>query len=428
MKLKLNKKTMIIAGAAVLAAALIAVVAIIISTTRKKVPENVQEPTTATDLMVVDITDADGKSYKLEGVGVTDESGKTVITVTDENGNKTVITGNVSVGADGRKTVTGATVTEGGKLVTSEGVSISTEGATVGEIKDNNRGETATDIVVSSDKVKDVLDKQEQASMEAASRAEAESRQQADKPSSDPETREPAKEPETQAPAIEPETEETTKAPAGGNTTEPKPEPKPEPTEPTTKAPEQSAEQEFLANSELGEYDTYVKVYNYKGTRTNLTVPSHINGKPVTSVSIRNNGSITKVTIPDTATACKLYSCGSLEVVNMGKGMSTINSYAITDCKSIREINIAADKVVLMDGWCTTNTVYNPYFKDAVLNFTTSPDRVKVKTSSSREVYSTASDDVAGFVTIVSFDYLTSDTSEQEQSKGMFGRVNFNVK
>ncbi len=428
MKLKLNRKTMIIAGTAVLAAALIAVVAIIISATRKKAPENVQEPTTATDLMVVDITDADGKSYKLEGVGVTDESGKTVITVTDENGNKTVITGNVSVGADGRKTVTGATVTEGGRLVTSEGVSISTEGATVGEIKDNNKGETATDIVVSADKVKDVLDKQEQASMEAASRAEAESRQQADKPSSDPETREPAKEPETQSPAIEPETEETTKAPAGGNTTESKPEPKPEPTEPTTKAPEQSAEQEFLANSTYGVYDGIMYILGYSGKSEKVVVPSYINGVAVKSIYIERNSYVKEITIPDTVTECKLYTLDSLEVVNMGKGMSTINSYAITDCKSIREINIAADKVVLMDGWCTTNTVYNPYFKDAVLNFTTSPDRVKVKTSSSREVYSTASDDVAGFVTIVSFDYLTSDTSEQEQSKGMFGRVNFNVK
>jgi len=427
MKLKLNKKTMIIAGAAVLAAVITAVVVIIISVTGKKTPDNAQEPTTATDLMVVDITDADGKSYKLEGVGVTDESGKTVITVTDENGNTTVITGNISVGADGKKTVTEATVTEGGRLVTSEGVSINTDGATVGEIKDNNKGETATDIVVAADKVKDVIDKQEKASMEAASRAEEESRQQADKPSSNPETKEPVREPETQAPAGEPETEKATQATSGGNTTAPKPEPKPEPTEQATKAPEQSAEQEFLANSDIGEYNGASEVYNYKGTQTDLTVPSYINGKPVKYVEIRNNSNLKTVSLPDTVTECILYECSSLEIVNMGKGMSTVNWQAVMDCVSIKEINIAADNVTLMDGWCTTNTVYNPYFKNAVLNFATSPERVRVKTSRTREVYSTASDDVDGFLKIVSFDYHTSVADEKELSKGMFGSVNFNV-
>ncbi len=425
--MKSNRKTMIIAGAAVFAAVVIAVVVIIISATRKKATDNVQEPTTATDIMVVDITDKNGNSYKLEGVGVTDENGKTIITVTDGSGNKTVITGDVSVNSDGTKTVTNATVTEVGKLVTSEGVDIDTEGATIGEVKDNNNGETATDIVVSADIVKDVLDKQEQASMEAASRAEAESREQA-KNETESSNQEPTSTQPTEVHTKAEETEAATKATTGGeSTTSPTTKPTEVPTAPT-EAPTQSSEEEFLANSTYREFDTWVGVTNYTGTQTNLTVPSYINGKPVTSVSIRNNGSITKVTIPDTATTCKLYSCSSLEVVNMGKGMSTINSYAITDCKSIKEINIAADSVTLMDGWCTTNTVYTPYFKDAVLNFATSPDKVKVKTDSNKEIYAIASDNVAGFVTIVSYDYLTSDTSEQEQSKGMFGRVNFNVK
>lgn len=425
--MKLNRKTMIIAGAAVLAAVLIAVVVIIISATRKKATDNVQEPTTATDIMVVDITDKNGNSYKLEGVGVTDENGKTVITVTDESGNKTVITGDVSVNPDGTKTVTNATVTEGGKLVTSEGIDIDTEGATIGGIKDNNNGETATDIVVSADIVKDVLDKQEQASMEAASRAEAESREQA-KNETESSNQRPTSTQPTEVHTKAEETEAATKAPTGGeSTTAPTTKPTEAPTAPT-EAPTQSAEEEFLANSELGEYNGAAEVYNYKGNQTDLTVPSYINGKPVKYVEIRNNSKLKTVTLPDTVTECILYSCSSLEIVNLGKGISTVNTNAVCNCASIKEINIAADSVVLMDGWCTTNTIYVPYFKGATLNFSTSPDRVKVRTSEFRDVYSTASDDVDGFINIVSFDCHASTAEDKELSKGMFGRVNFNVK
>lgn len=422
--MKLNKKTITVISAAALV--VIVAAAIIISATlnRKDTPESVQEPTTATDIMVVDITDKNGKNYKLEGVGVTDENGKTVVTVTDESGNKVVITGDVSVGPDGKKTVTNATVTEGGKLVTSEGVDIDTDGATVGEIKDNNNGETASDITVPPETVKDVQDKQEQASMEAASKAEAESREQA-KNETESSNQKPADEPETKALAKEPETEESTKAPSGGGSTTA---PTSKPTEAPTEKPVQSAEEEFLANCTYREFDTWIGITNYTGTQTDLRVPSYIKGKPVTSVSIRNNERITKVTIPDTTTVCKLYTCSKLEVVNMGKGMSTVNYQAVNSCASIREINIAADSVMLMDGWCTTNTIYVPYFKGATLNFAASPDKVKVKTSEFRETYSTASDDVEGFINVVSYDCHASTDEDKELSKVMFGKVNFNVK
>lgn len=421
--MKMNKKTITIIGAAVLAVAVAAVVIIAVLLNRKDAPANVQEPTTATDIMVVDITDKNGNSYKLEGVGVTDESGKTVVTVTDESGNQVVITGEVSIGPDGKKTVTNATVAEGGKLVTSEGVDIDTDGATVGDIKDNNNGETATDIVVPPDTIKDVQDKQEQASMEAASKAEAESREQAKNETETP-TQQPTNAPETEAPTTKP-TEPPTKAPAGGGSTTT---PTTKPTEAPTEALKQSAEEEFLANCTYREFDTWVGVTNYTGNQTDLRVPSYINGKPVTNVSIRNNESIVKVTIPDTTTVCKLYTCSKLEVVNMGKGMTTVNFQAVNSCASIKEINMAADSVVLMDGWCTTNTIYVPYFKGATLNFATSPDKVKVKTDSHREVYVTAADNIDGFLNIVSYDCLASTDDDKELSKGMFGKVNFNVK
>lgn len=424
--MKMNKKTITIIGAAVLAVAVLAAVIIAITVNRKDAPTNAQEPTTATDIMVVDITDKNGNSYKLEGVGVTDENGRTVITVTDKSGNKTVITGDISIGSDGRKTVTNATVTEGGKLVTSEGVDIDTEGATIGGVKDNNDGGTATDIVVPPETAKEVQDKQEQASMEAASKAEAESREQA-KNETEASNEQPTKQPEqpTEAPTKAPETEAATKAPTGGGSTTA---PTTKPTEAPTKAPEQSAEEEFLANCELGVYDTYVEIYNYKGTQTDLHVPAYINGKTVKYVEIRDNANIKKVTLPDTVTECCLYSCSRLEVANLGKGMSTVNSQAISSCGLIREINMAADSVVLMDGWCTTNTIYVPYFKGATLNFATSPDKVKVKTNEFRDVYSTAGDDVDGFINIVSYDYHAATNEDKELSKGMFGKVNFNVK
>lgn len=422
--MKMNKKTIIIIGAAVLAVAVLAAVIIAITVNRKDAPTNAQEPTTATDIMVVDITDKNGNSYKLEGVGVTDENGKTVITVTDKSGNKTVITGDISINSDGTKTVTNATITEGGKLVTSEGVDIDTEGAAVGGVKDNNDGGTATDIVVPPETAKEVQDKQEQASMEAASKAEAESREQA-KNETEASNEQPTKQPATEAPTKAPETEADTKAPTGGGSTTA---PTTRPTEAPTKAPEQSAEEEFLANCELGVYDTYVEIYNYKGTQTDLHVPAYINGKTVKYVEIRDNSNIKKVTLPDTVTECCLYSCSRLEVVNLGKGMSTVNYQAINSCASIKEINVAADNVVLMDGWCTTNIIYVPYFKGATLNFATSPENVKVKTDSHRERYVIASENVENFINVVSFDYLVNNADAKEQSKGMFGKVNFNVK
>lgn len=422
--MNMNKKIITIMGAAVLAVVVVAVVITAVLLNKKDTPENVQEPTTATDIMVVDITDKNGNSYKLEGVGVTDENGKTVVTVTDESGNQVVITGDVSTGPDGKKTVTNATVTEGGKLVTSEGVNIDTEGATVGDIKDNNNGEISSDITVSPDIVKDVQDKQEQASMEAASKAEAESREQAQR-ETESSTQQPTDAPETKALEKEPETETTTKAPAGGGSTTTPPT---KPTEAPTEAPTQSAEEEFLANCTYREFDTWVGVTNYTGTQTDLSVPSYINGKPVTSVSIRNNGSIVKVTIPDTTTVCKLYTCSKLEVINMGKGMTTVNRQAINSCASIKEINMAADHVTLEEGWCTTNIIYTPYFNGATLNFGTSSDKVRLWVENPGGHYVTASEDVDGFINLVSFDYIVNNADAKEQSKGMFGSVNFNVK
>lgn len=421
--MKMNKKTITIIGAAVLAVAVAAVVIIAVLLNRKDTPANAQEPTTATDIMVVDITDKNGNSYKLEGVGVTDESGKTVVTVTDESGNKVVITGEVSIAPDGKKTVTNASVTEGGKLVTSEGVDIDTDGATVGEIKDNNNGETATDIVVPPDTIKDVQDKQEQASMEAASKAEAESREQAKNETETP-TRKKDDESEPEKPTKPTETEPPTKAPAGDDTTTPTT----KPTEAPTEAPTPSAEEEFLANCTYRERNGGIYVTNYTGTQTDLRVPSYIKGKAVVYVYIERNSSMKSVTFPDTVTECGLYTCESLEVVNIGKGLSTLNTYSITDCRSIKEINMAADNVTLMDGWCTTNTIYVPYFKGATLNFATSPDKVKVKTDSHREIYVTAADNIDGFLNIVSYDCLASTDDDKELSKGMFGKVNFNVK
>lgn len=422
--MKMNKKTITIIGAAVLAVVVAAVVITAVLLNKKDTPENVQEPTTATDIMVVDITDKNGNSYKLEGVGVTDENGKTVVTVTDESGNQVVITGDILIGTDGKKTVTNATITEGGKLVTSEGVNIDTEGATVGDIKDNNNGEISSDIAVSPDIVKEVQDKQEQASMEAASEAEAESREQAQR-ETEVSTQQPTDAPETKAPEKEPETETPTKAPAGGGSTTTPPT---KPTEAPTEAPKLSAEEEFLANCTYMEFDTWVGVTNYTGTQTDLQVPSYINGKPVAEVSIERNKFVKTVTLPDTVKGCWLYTCENLEVVNMGKGMSTVNYQAVNSCASIKEINLAADDVTLEEGWCTTNTVYVPYFQGATLNFATSPDKVKLWVENPGGHYVTASEDVDGFINLVSYDYRTNYAPAQEQSKGMFGSVNFNVK
>ena len=128
-------------------------------------------------------------------------------------------------------------------------------------------------------------------------------------------------------------------------------------------ANEQLFDFEFILNN------TAVVVISYKGTATDVTIPSRYKGKPVTvidPVAFYNNSAVTSVTIPDSVTAIPDYafgycsqltnisipnsvtfigfsafnSCTSLKSITLPSSLSTIQSYAFYNCENLKTIRI----------------------------------------------------------------------------------------
>lgn len=128
-------------------------------------------------------------------------------------------------------------------------------------------------------------------------------------------------------------------------------------------ANEQLFDFEFILNN------TAVVVISYKGTATDVTIPSRYKGKPVTvidPVAFYNNSAVTSVTIPDSVTAIPDYafgfcsqltnisipnsvtfigfsafnSCTSLKSITLPSSLSTIQSYAFYNCGNLKTIRI----------------------------------------------------------------------------------------
>ena len=128
-------------------------------------------------------------------------------------------------------------------------------------------------------------------------------------------------------------------------------------------ANEQLFDFEFILNN------TAVVVISYKGTASDVTIPSRYKGKPVTvidPVAFYNNSAVTSVTIPDSVTAIPDYafgfcsqltnisipnsvtfigfsafnSCTSLKSITLPSSLSTIQSYAFYNCGNLKTIRI----------------------------------------------------------------------------------------
>lgn len=96
--------------------------------------------------------------------------------------------------------------------------------------------------------------------------------------------------------------------------------------------------------------DDEVVITQYKGTEENITIPSEIDGKKVTTISgiegpadleyrrigaFQNNENLKSVTIPDTVTTIEMYSfmaCYNLANVTMSNNIKTIEQYAFEGC------------------------------------------------------------------------------------------------
>ena len=92
--------------------------------------------------------------------------------------------------------------------------------------------------------------------------------------------------------------------------------------------------------------DDFLSITGYKGSATNLEIPSVINGDSVKVIdreAFEGCQSIKTVTIPDSIISIGMYAfcnCTSLTSVTIGNSVSSIADSAFRDCTSLKNINI----------------------------------------------------------------------------------------
>lgn len=107
-----------------------------------------------------------------------------------------------------------------------------------------------------------------------------------------------------------------------------------------------AAEADFALKYEI--IDEQVSVTGCTGSVSTLSIPSEIDGLPVTSVAddaFAGNEDIISCTIPDsvkTVGAKAFSACPNLERITIGKGLSDMGDYAFTACPSLTLIKVAA--------------------------------------------------------------------------------------
>ena len=116
-----------------------------------------------------------------------------------------------------------------------------------------------------------------------------------------------------------------------------------------------------------------IKLVNYYGKDTEVTIPSEINGMPVTSIgdgcfsmydsdkphpNAENNSKITKITVPSSVKTIYYGSFAFMENLNevvLNEGLETIKSLAFAYCPKLCELNLP-DSLVSFDFAAVDNT------------------------------------------------------------------------
>ncbi len=92
--------------------------------------------------------------------------------------------------------------------------------------------------------------------------------------------------------------------------------------------------------------DGTVRISEYNGSATNLTIPSTLDGKKVTSIGLcafRDCSKLTSIKIPDGVNCIDDYSfenCSSLTSITIPDSVTSIGDWAFTDCSSLKSITI----------------------------------------------------------------------------------------
>ena len=93
-------------------------------------------------------------------------------------------------------------------------------------------------------------------------------------------------------------------------------------------------------------FNNTVTITKYTGSATAVSIPSKIEGKPVTSIGEWAFGwcsSLTSVTIPDSVTSIReaaFRCCSSLKSVTIPNSVTSIGEYAFDNCSSLKSVTI----------------------------------------------------------------------------------------
>jgi len=108
---------------------------------------------------------------------------------------------------------------------------------------------------------------------------------------------------------------------------------------------EDSTEDGSSKDFDYTENNGKITITKYKGTGGNVTIPSNIGGKSVTSIGNQafTDSGITGITIPDSVTSIGVeafFSCRSLSNATIGNGIKIIGDYAFYLCTSLTSITV----------------------------------------------------------------------------------------
>ena len=106
------------------------------------------------------------------------------------------------------------------------------------------------------------------------------------------------------------------------------------------------------SNEEKSQYqyrvleDGTAEIMGYSGSDVNISIPSMIDGRKVTSIvkeAFKGLSNLKEVDIPNSVTSIgeyAFYKCKSLTSVTISNGVTSIGEYAFRDCKSLTPVTL----------------------------------------------------------------------------------------